>query len=76
VITTNTEAREQGATAERELLIANIDYRLAQLQKIILATENNELANKWGFAITELYSLKQELEQCTSTYAARLVPTN
>lgn len=62
MITTNAKAKQQGAELERQLIIDSINYRLGQLQKRILETDNNDLANKWGFAITELYSLKQELE--------------
>ena len=75
VITTNAQARAEGADQERQLLISNINYRLAQLQKRILELPNADLANKWGFAITELYSLKQELEAISSS-AAVPVPTN
>ena len=75
MITTNAQARAEGADQERQLLISNINYRLAQLQKRILELPNADLANKWGFAITELYSLKQELEAISSS-AAVPVPTN
>lgn len=75
MITTNAQARQQGADEERALIISNINYRLATLQKRILELPNADLANKWGFVITELYSLKQELEALSSS-AAVPVPTN
>lgn len=75
MITTNAQARQQGADEERALIISNINYRLATLQKRILELPNADLANKWGFAITELYALKQELEALSSS-AAVPVPTN
>lgn len=75
MITTNAQARAEGADLERQLLISNINYRLAQLQKRILELPDADLANKWGFAITELYSLKQELEAIPSS-AAVPAPTN
>lgn len=75
MITTNAQARLEGANEERALIISNINYRLAQLQKRILELPNADLANKWGFAIIELYSLKQELEAIPSS-AAVPAPTN
>ena len=75
MITTNEMAFERGMNEERALIISNINYRLATLQKRILELPNADLANKWGFAITELYSLKQELEAVPS-FAVQPAPTN
>ena len=68
-------ARKQGADEERAIIISNINYRLSLLQQRILELPNADLANKWGFAITELYSLKQELEAVPSS-AVQPAPTN
>lgn len=62
MITTNEQARKAGADEERAIIISNINYRLATLQNHVLADTTGKLANNWGFAIAELYSLKQELE--------------
>lgn len=62
MITTNELARQAGANNERAIIISNINYRLSVLQQHILNDHTGKLANAWGFAIAELYSLKQELE--------------
>ena len=62
MIATNELARQAGANDERALIISNINYRISVLQQHVLADTTGKLANAWGFAIAELYSLKQELE--------------